>query len=87
MRELRLNKKHFSLFNDYDQFQIFTDEDGSANYEDLDAEFDKVFEKFDVVIVNEDDYIYGEKNGKRELIMPNAYEAFSIALEVLNDEN
>lgn len=87
MRELRLNRKQFAIFNDYDQFQIFTDDEGFANYEDLNAEFDKVFEKFDVVIVNEDDYIYGEKNGLRELIMPDAYEAFSIALEVLNDED
>lgn len=87
MRELRLNKKQFSIFNDYDQFQIFTDEDGFANYEDLNTEFDKIFQKFDVVIVNEDDYIYGEKNGKRELIMPNAFEAFSIALEIVNDES
>ena len=86
MRELRLNKNQFSLFNDYDQFQIFTDDGGFPDYDDLDLEFDKLFEKFDVVIVNEDDYIYGEKNGNRELIMPNAYEAFSIALEVLNDE-
>lgn len=87
MRELRLNKKQFSVFNDYDQFQIFTDEDGFPNYEDLNAEFDKLFAKFDVVIVNEDDYIYGEKNGIRELIVADAYEAFSIALEVLNDES
>lgn len=87
MRELRLNKKQFAIFNDYDQFQIFTDDEGFPDYEDLDAEIDKVFEKFDVVIVNEDDYIYGEKNGLRELIMPDAYEAFSIALEVLNDED
>lgn len=86
MRELQLSKKQFSIFNDYDQFQIFTDDDGFPNYEDLDAEVDKLFEKFDVVIINEDDYIYGEKNGQRELIMPNAFEAFSIALEVLNDE-
>lgn len=87
MKEVRLNKKQFSVFNDYDQFQIFTDDDGFANYEDLDEEFDKLFEKFDVVIINEDDYIYGEKNGFRELIMPNAFEAFSIALEVISDEN
>jgi len=87
MREVRLNKKQFSIFNDYDQFQIFTDDGGFPDYDDLNAEFDKVFEKFDVVIVNEDDYIYGEKNGKRELIMPDAFEAFSIALEVVNDEN
>ena len=87
MRELRLNKEQFATFNDYDQFQIFTDDEGSADSEDLDEEIDKLFKKFDVVIVNEDDYIYGEKNGIRELIMPDAYEAFSIALEVVNDEN
>jgi len=87
MRELRLNKKQFLIFNDFDQFQIFTDDEGFPNYDDLDAEIDKLFEKFDIVIINENDYIYGEKDGKRELIMPDAYEAFEIALEVLNDED
>jgi hypothetical protein len=85
MRELRLNKAQFSEFNMYDQFQIFTDDEGFPNYEDLDAEIDKLFKKFDFVIINEDDYIYGEKGGKRELIMPDAFEAFSIALEVLDE--
>ncbi len=85
MRELRLNKKEFAIFNDYDQFQIFTDDEGFPDYEDLDVEIDKLFEKYDIVVVNEDDYIYGEKNGRRELITPDAYEAFSIALEVLNE--
>lgn len=75
------------IFNDFDQFQIFTDDEGFPNYDDLDAEIDKLFEKFDIVIINENDYIYGEKDGKRELIMPDAYEAFEIALEVLNDED
>ena len=87
MRELRLNKKQFLIFNDFDQFQIFTDDEGFPNYDDLDVEIDKLYEKFDIVIINENDYIYGEKNGKRELIMPDAYEAFDIALEVLNDED
>jgi len=86
MREIRLNKTQFSVFNNYDQFQIFADEDGFSNFDNVESDTDKLFEKFDVVIVNEDDYIYGEKDGKRELIMPNAYEAYSIALEVLDDD-
>lgn len=87
MRELKLNKAQFAIFNDYDQFQIFADEEGFTNFDIIKTEVDKLFARFDVVIVNEDDYIYGEKNGKRELIMPDAFEAFSIALEVLEDDD
>lgn len=85
MKEIRLNKEQFRTFNDYDQFQIFTDEDGWANYEDLNIEFEKLFEKYDSFIINEDDYIYGEKEGTRTLIISDASEAFLIADEVLND--
>ena len=42
--------------------------------------------QFDYITINEDDYIYGEKNGKRELIAPDSDEAFIIALEVLEDD-
>lgn len=86
MRELKLNKAQFAIFNDYDQFQIFADEDGFSNFDTVASDTDKLFEKFDSIIVNEEDYIYGEKDGKRELIMPDAYEAYSIALEVLEDD-
>jgi phosphoribosyl 1,2-cyclic phosphodiesterase len=86
MRELKLNKQQFVIFNDYDQFQLFTDDEGSPDYEDFDAEVDKLFLKYDCIIVDEEDYIYGEKDGKRELIAPDSYEAFGIALEVLEDE-
>ena len=86
MRELKLNKQQFTVFNDYDQFQLFTDDEGFPDFEDFDAEVDKLFLKFDSIIVNEEDYIYGEKGGKRELLAPDSTEAFSIALEVLNDD-
>jgi hypothetical protein len=86
MRELKLNKQQFMVFNEGDQFQLFTDEDGFPDFEDFDDEVDKLFLKFDYIIINEDDYIYGEKNGKRELIAPDSHEAFIIALEVLEDD-
>ena len=43
---------------------------------------DKLFLKFDYIVVTEEDYIYGEneKEGKRELLAPDSTEAFSIAL-------
>lgn len=41
---------------------------------------DKLFLKFDYIVVTEEDYIYGEneKEGKRELLAPDSTEAFSI---------
>ena len=30
MKEIKLTKTQFSVFNDYDQFQLFTDDDGLA---------------------------------------------------------
>ena len=86
LKTLLFNKQQFLIFNDYDQFQLFTDEEGSPNFENIEDEVDKLFLKFDHIIVNEDDYIYGEKNGKRELLAPDSDEAFIIALEVLEDD-
>ena len=86
MRELKLNKQQFVVFNDGDQFQLFTDDEGFPNYDDFDAEVDKLFLKYDCIVIDEEDYIYGEKDGKRELIAPDSFEAFGIALEVLDDE-
>lgn len=83
MREVTLNKKQFSVFNDYDQFQIF--DDVFSDLETVASETDKLFEQFDCVVVNEKDDIFGVKNGKRELLIPGATEAFSIALEVFED--
>ena len=86
MRELKLNKQPFLVFNDNDQFQLFTDDQGDPDFEDFEAEVDKLSLLFDHLVVNEDDYIYGEKNGKRQLLAPDSTEAFSIALEVLEDD-
>lgn len=85
MREITLNKKQFSEFNDYDQFQIFADDDGFTDFCIVDSETDKLFERFDTVVVNEKDDIFGVKKGKRELLISGATEAYSIALEVLED--
>jgi hypothetical protein len=83
MREIQLNKKQFSVFNDYDQFQIFADDDGFSDFDTVESDTDKLFERFDLVVVNEKDAIFGFKNGKRELLISDATEAYSIALEVI----
>lgn len=85
MQEIKLTKTQFSEFNDYDQFQLFTDDDGFADYEDFDDEVDKLYRKFDCIVVTENDYIYGLKNGNRELLSDQADEAFLIAKEVIED--
>jgi hypothetical protein len=85
MREAKLNKEKFILFNQFDQFQLLTGDEGFENEEDFDAEVDKLFLKYDCIVIDEEDYIYGEKDGKRELIAPDSTEAFSIALEVLDN--
>jgi hypothetical protein len=87
MREIKLNKEQFSVFNDYDQFQLFTDEDGFPNYEDFDEEVEKLYQKYDCIIVTENDYIYAETNGIRKLLNDMADQGFSIAQEVLEDYN
>ena len=47
-------------------FNFFTTSlDGFADYEDFDEEVDKLFQRFDCIIVTENDYIYGETNEKR----------------------
>ena len=85
MKEIKLNKKQFTVFNDYDQFQLFTDEDGFPNYEDFDDEVEKLFKKFDCIVVTENDYIYGETNGIRELLNDRADDGYSIGQEVIED--
>ena len=81
-KEIRLNKKQFGLFNQADQFAIF-DEDGYGDFEDFNHELDKLFEKFDNVIITKAEQIYGEKNGKREELHPEASESYDIALDII----
>lgn len=82
--EIRLNKAQFKILNDDDQFAIF-DNEGYGEYDDFNKELDRLFEKFDSVIVTKNNYIYGEKNGKREELSDQAYESYDIALEIMSD--
>jgi len=85
MREIRLNKIQFRIFNDDDQFQLFCDNEGFPNFDDFDEEVEKLFKKYDSIIVTENECIYGEKNGKREELSDQATECYVIALEVQQD--
>lgn len=85
MREIKLNKEQFKIFNDDDQFQLFCDDEGMPAYENLNDEIEKLFEKFDFVVVTENDYIYGEKNGKRKELSAQAFESYGIASEIKQD--
>lgn len=85
MQEIKLNKTQFLVFNDYDQFQLFTDEDGFPNYEDFDEEVEKLYQIYDCIVLTENDYIYAETNGIRKLLSDMADQGFSIAQEVVED--
>jgi len=85
-KEIKLNKEQFKLFNDDDQFQLFCDEEGFPNFDDFDEEVDKLFRKFDYICVTAEDCIYGVKNGKREELSDQAYEGYSIAIEVTENQ-
>jgi hypothetical protein len=85
MKEIILNKDEFKLFDQDDQFGFFYDEDGWPT-ENADNEFDSnvdaLFEKYEYIIVDFQDNIYGLKNGKKETEMSNVMEAYDIAKEV-----
>lgn len=83
-KEIKLNKEQFKIFNDDDQFAIF-DEEGFGNYNDFNEEVDKLFEKYDYIVVTENDYLYGEKAGQREELSEQAYDGYSIALEITQE--
>ena len=84
-KEIRLNKKQFKVFNDDDQFQLFCDDEGMPAYENLNDEIEKLFKKYDFVLITKNDYVYGVKNGKREELSNQAFEAYGIALEIKQD--
>ncbi len=84
IKEIKLNKEQFKLFNDDDQFAIF-DEDGYGEYEDFNEEVEKLFKKYNYIIVTKNDYIYGVKNGKRDELSDQAFEGYGIALEIQQD--
>lgn len=83
MREIKLKKEQFKLFNNDDQFAIF-DEEGYGDYADFDEEVEKLYTKYDYILVTEGDCIYGVKNAKREEINDQAFDGYSIASEIIN---
>ncbi len=85
IKEIKLNKTQFKLFNTDDQFQLFCDDEGMPDFDDFDEEVEKLYAKYDSIIVTEKDYIYGEKNGKREELSDQADEGYAISLEVTQD--
>ena len=83
MEELKLNKRQFSLFNQGDQFQLFTEEPDYKNYEDFDETVEKLFEKYDCVVVTENGYIYAETNGKRVLLSDQSDDSYHVAIDAI----
>jgi len=85
MEDITLNKEEFKLFNQDDQFGFFYDDWGSPRdnaEETFDSDVDALYEKFDAIIVNASDDIFGLKGGKKELYIPGVMEAYDIAREV-----
>lgn len=85
MTDITLNKEQFKLFNQDDQFGFFYNEDGmpakNARIE-FDSNVDELFEKYEYIVVDSQDNIFGLKNGVKELEMSYATEAYDIAREV-----
>jgi hypothetical protein len=85
MKEITLNKEEFKLFDQYDQFGFFYNEDGMPSENDdieFDSNVDELFAKYEYIVVDFQDNIYGFKNGKKILEMSDVTEAFDIAREV-----
>jgi len=85
MKDITLNKEEFKLFDQDDQIGFFYDEDGWPT-KDAEIKFDsnvnELYQKYDYIRVDNQDNIYGIKNGEKELIMENVMEAYGIAREV-----
>ena len=85
MNEIFLNKEEFKLFDQDDQFGFFYDEDGWPTENaagEFDSNVDALYEKYEYIVVDFQDNIYGSKNGKKEIEMSGVMEAYDIAREV-----
>jgi len=85
MNEILLNKEQFKLFDQDDQFGFFYNEDGwpTENASDeFESNVDELFKKYEYIVVDFQDNIYGLKDGKKELEMSDVMEAYDIAREV-----
>jgi hypothetical protein len=85
MEEIKLNKEEFKLFDQDDQVGFFYNDDGWPRddaKETFDSDVDGLFQKYDWISVDNNDNIYGIKNGQKELLMESVIEAYDIAREV-----
>lgn len=83
--EIHINKEEFKLFNQDDQFGFFYDEDGwpeEGAALKFDSNVDELYKKYDYLSIDNQDDIYGLKDGKKEVIMEGVIEAYDIAREV-----
>lgn len=84
MKDIILNKEAFMLFNEFDQFGFFYNDEG---YPDEDAQIkfaDNVaalFTTYQYIVVDSGDNIYGLNNSAKTLLMECAIEAYDIARE------
>ena len=88
MKEIQLNQEQFLEFDEFDQFGFFYDDSGYPT-EDADDEFEnnvaELYKTYDFILVTADDSVYGVKSGTKELMFECLDEAYTIALEVLED--
>ena len=83
MKELNLNKREFSLFNQGDQFQLFTNNEDYKSYEDFDEAVEKLFKKYEHIVVKKNGYIYAETNGKRVLLSDQSNDSYHVAIDAI----
>ena len=85
MKDISLTKEEFKLFNQDDQFGFFYDDEGWPKEDAdimFDSEVDKVYKKYDFVVVDIQDNIFGLNDSVKEVLMQGVIEAYDIAKEV-----
>jgi len=85
MKDITLNKEEFKLFDQDDQFGFFYDEDGFPTTNstiEFESKVEALYKKYEYIVVDYQDNIYGVNNGKKEIEMSDVMEAYDIAREV-----
>lgn len=85
MKDLILSKEEFKLFNQFDQFGFFYNDDGFPKDDaddTFDSDVDDLFQTYGSILVDSEDNVFGFKNGLKELIFESLFDAYSIAMEV-----